>query len=43
MSWYARFHDFALMLAIYPCPLNAMDKLTEMDNEWDDQSMPLAF
>lgn len=43
LSWYLRFNDFALMLGIYICPPNAMDKNSEMGKEWDSGSLPHAF
>jgi hypothetical protein len=43
MVWYNRFHDFTMMLGIYLCPPNAMDKTSEMGKEWTSDSLPLAF
>jgi hypothetical protein len=43
LVWYNRFHDFAMMLGIYLCPPNAMDKTSEMGKEWSSGCLPLAF
>lgn len=43
LSWYARLNDFCMMLGIYICPPNSMDKNSEMGKEWDSKCLPFAF